>query len=121
MISGWLLSAIAVGYLALLFAIAGWGDRRRFYPTATRWRPHVYALALGVYCTTWTFFGAVGTAARDGWSYVPIYLGPALVFLFALPFLERLVQVAGRGTSRRSRTCCRPASAGAARSRRSSR
>jgi PAS domain S-box-containing protein len=94
MVSGWLLSAIAIGYLALLFAIAAWGDRRRFYPDSVRWRPHVYALALGVYCTTWTFFGAVGTAVRDGWSYVPIYLGPALVFLFALPFLERLVQVA---------------------------
>jgi PAS domain S-box-containing protein len=94
MVSAWLLSAVAVGYLATLFAIAAWGDRRRFYPDSVRWRPHVYALALGVYCTTWTFFGAVGTAAREGWAYVPIYLGPALVFRFATPFLERLVQVA---------------------------
>jgi PAS domain S-box-containing protein len=94
MISGWVLAAFAFGYLALLFAVAEWGERRRIYPTHARWRPHVYALALGVYCTTWTFYGAVGTAVRDGWAYVPIYLGPALVFLFALPFLERLVNVA---------------------------
>ena len=30
---------------------------------------------------------------RDGWGYLPIYLGPALVFLFALPFMERLVEI----------------------------
>ena len=94
MISGWVLAAFAFGYLALLFAVAEWGERRRIYPTHARWRPHVYALALGVYCTTWTFYGAVGTAVRDGWAYVPIYLGPALVFLFALPFMERLITVA---------------------------
>ncbi len=94
MISGWVLAAFAFGYLALLFAVAEWGERRRLYPTHARWRPHIYALALGVYCTTWTFYGAVGTAVRDGWAYVPIYLGPALVFLFALPFMERLITVA---------------------------
>jgi Na+/proline symporter/signal transduction histidine kinase/CheY-like chemotaxis protein len=94
MISVWVLAAFAFGYVALLFAVAEWGERRRIYPTQARWRPHVYALALGVYCTTWTFYGAVGTAAREGWAYVPIYLGPMLVFLFALPFLERLVSVA---------------------------
>lgn len=93
MVSGWWLSALAVGYLAILFAIAFYGERRRVYPASARLRPWIYSLALGIYCTTWTFFGAVGTAARDGWAYVPIYLGPALVFVFAAPFFERLAQV----------------------------
>jgi PAS domain S-box-containing protein len=93
-ISAWVLSAVALGYLAFLFAIAAFGERRRLYPDSLRLRPYIYSLALGVYCTTWTFFGAVGTAVREGWAYVPIYLGPALVFLLATPFLERLVQVA---------------------------
>ena len=39
-------------------------------------------------------FRAVGTAVRDGWAYLPIYLGPALLFLLATPFLQRLVAVA---------------------------
>ena len=93
MFSGWLLSLLAVGYLGCLFGIAFYGDRRRIYPTNRRLRPYIYGLALGVYCTSWTFFGAVGTALRDGWAYLPIYLGPALVFLFALPFMERLVEI----------------------------
>ncbi len=63
------------------------------YPGHPRLRPYIYSLALGVYCTSWTFFGAVGTAVRDGWGYLPIYLGPALVFLFGLPLMERLVEI----------------------------
>lgn len=93
MLSGWLLSALAVAYLGLLFAIAFYGDRRSIYPNRQRLRPYIYGLALGVYCTSWTFYGAVGTAVRDGWGYLPIYIGPTLVYLFALPFLERLVEL----------------------------
>ncbi|MGB6310206.1 MAG: NahK/ErcS family hybrid sensor histidine kinase/response regulator [Steroidobacteraceae bacterium] len=93
MFSGWLLSSLAVAYLGCLFGIAFYGDRRRIYPTRRRLRPYIYSLTLGVYCTSWTFFGAVGTAVRDGWGYLPIYLGPALVFLFGLPFMERLVEI----------------------------
>jgi PAS domain S-box-containing protein len=93
MFSGWLLSLMAVGYLGSLFAIAFYGDRHRLYTNQRQLRPYIYALALGVYCTSWTFFGAVGSAVRDGWAYLPIYLGPALVFVFALPFMERLVEI----------------------------
>jgi PAS domain S-box-containing protein len=93
MLSGWLLSALAVAYLGFLFAIAFYGDRRSIYPNRQRLRPYIYGLALGVYCTSWTFYGAVGTAVRDGWGYLPIYVGPTLVYLLALPFLERLVEV----------------------------
>jgi PAS domain S-box-containing protein len=94
MVSGLFLSVLAVAYLGLLFAVAFYGERRSIYPGRARWRPYVYGLALGVYCTTWTFFGAVGTAVRDGWAYLPVYLGPALVFLVGTPFLVRLVAVA---------------------------
>jgi PAS domain S-box-containing protein len=94
MISAWFLSALALAYTTLLFAIAFYGERHSVYPARTRLRPYIYGLALGVYCTTWTFFGAVGTAVREGWSYLPIYLGPALLWLAGLPFLARLVRVA---------------------------
>ena len=94
MVPGLLLTLLSIGYLGLLFAVAFYGESRSIYPGWTRLRPYIYSLALGVYCTTWTFFGAVGTAVRDGWAYLPIYLGPALVFLLATPFLQRLVAVA---------------------------
>ena len=53
-----------------------------------------YPLSLAVYCSSWTFFGGVGTAATRGWDYLAIYLGPALVFLLAPKFLARLVRLA---------------------------
>ena len=93
MVSGLLLSVLAIAYLALLFAVAYFGERKSIYPGRRLLRPWIYSLALGVYCTSWTFFGAVGTAVRGGWSYLQIYLGPVLLFLLAIPPIHRLVAV----------------------------
>lgn len=94
MIPGWLLMMVSVAYVAALFAIAYYGDRHPLYPARTWLRPIVYSLALAVYCSSWTFYGAVGSAARSGLSYLPIYLGPILLFVFGFGLLERLVVVA---------------------------
>lgn len=96
MISGWILLLVALGYLGALFAVAWYGDRRPLYPTHAWLRPIVYGLALAVYCTSWTFYGAVGTAATSGLAFVPIYLGPALVFVLFGAFYARLVRIAQR-------------------------
>ena len=94
MIPGWVLLLVSVGYVGLLFGVAWWGDRKPLYP-ARRWlRPIVYSLALAVYCSSWTFYGAVGTAAKSGLGFLPIYLGPILLFVFGWRILERLVLVA---------------------------
>lgn len=94
MIAVWLLMLVSVLYVAMLFAIAYYGDRRPLYPARAWLRPIVYSLALAVYCSSWTFYGAVGTAARGGLSYLPIYIGPILLFVFGFGLLERLVLVA---------------------------
>ncbi|MES2684160.1 MAG: hybrid sensor histidine kinase/response regulator [Pseudomonadota bacterium] len=100
MLSGWALFLISAGYVALLFGIAHHGDRARAKdlqagrkPPSRAW---VYSLALGVYCTSWTFYGAVGRAAGSGWDFLPIYLGPLLVFMFGAPLLARIIAVSKR-------------------------
>ena len=45
-----------------------------------------YALALGVYATTWTLFGSVGFASTEGYDFLAIYLGVTLSCI-AIPFL----------------------------------
>lgn len=45
-----------------------------------------YALALGVYATTWTLFGSVGFAAEEGYDFLAIYFGVTLSCI-AIPFL----------------------------------
>jgi len=83
----------AAAYLALLFAIAYWGDQR----AARRGISDsgiVYALSIGVYCTSWTFYGSVGRAAERGIDFLPIYLGPTLVFCLGWLLLRKVLRVA---------------------------
>ncbi|MGO4262540.1 PAS domain-containing hybrid sensor histidine kinase/response regulator [Lysobacter sp. TAB13] len=95
MIPGWILLLVSAGYVGLLFAVAYYGDQRERTPRARWLRTAVYSLALAVYCSSWTFYGAVGTAARTGLGFLPIYLGPLLMLLFGWRILERLVLISG--------------------------
>ena len=83
--------AVALIYAAMLFGFAAWAEGPGHFKLKSRLRVPAYMLALAVYCTSWTFFGAVGTAASDGWTYLPIYLGPILLYLFGAGFLRRLI------------------------------
>ncbi|AKC86878.1 hybrid sensor histidine kinase/response regulator [Pseudoxanthomonas suwonensis] len=94
MVPSWILLLVSVGYSALLFTVAWWGDRRPMYPNRPWLRPVVYSLALAVYCSSWTFYGAVGSAVRNGIGYLPIYLGPLLLLLFGWRIIERLALIA---------------------------
>jgi len=82
-------------YLAVLFYIAYQGDKKQ-NNQPSRFHPIIYALSLTVYCTSWTFYGAVGNAAQSGLSYFTIYLGPILVFIFFFPFLKKIIAAAKR-------------------------
>ena len=90
-LSRWALFLMAVGYVGLLCGVALRTDRGRLRGPRRR---IVYTFSLAVYCTSWTFYGAVGSAVTSGWAYLPIYLGPILVFLLAPGFLARLVKAA---------------------------
>ncbi|MEL7024170.1 MAG: PAS-domain containing protein [Pseudomonadota bacterium] len=96
MLNAWLLFVVCVGYVGVLFAIARWGDRNLLRNRSARLRGIIYSLTLAVYCTSWTFYGAVGSAASTGWLYLPIYLGPLLVVLLAWPMFERIIAISRR-------------------------
>jgi len=91
---GWIVILAAAAYILLLFAIASYGDRMpRRYSSRTGGRPFIYALSLSVYCTSWTFFGSVGNASRNGAEFLTIYIGPFLVFALGYPLLNRIIQI----------------------------
>ncbi|WP_136247487.1 hybrid sensor histidine kinase/response regulator [Halomonas borealis] len=94
MFAGWLLIAVSMLYIAVLFAIAWRGDRMARQHGATRRRPVIYSLALAIYCTSWTFHGAVGQAATSGWSFTSIFVGPILTLLLFWPVLAKMIRVA---------------------------
>lgn len=88
---------VAALYTATLFWIAWNGDKRAEREGPDRAiSPNTYALALAVYCTSWTFYGAVGSAWSSGWDYLPIYLGPALVFLLLPRLIRRIALITRR-------------------------
>ena len=94
MIDGWTIVAVAIAYIALLFAIAYAGDRASARsPHRTAPRPMTYALSLAVYCTSWTFFGSVGIASHSGVDFLPVYVGPILVFIIGGPLLMRIAEL----------------------------
>ena len=89
-----LVLTVAFGYLALLFVIAAWGDRRAEQGRSVIGSPTVYALSIAVYCTAWTFYGSVGRAAEFGPSFLLIYLGPTLAMLLAPLLIRKMVRIA---------------------------
>ncbi len=83
--------AISLAYIALLFGIALWGDRK---PISKRWHPWVYSLSLTIFCTSWTFYGATQQFAVNGWFFSPSHVGTILLFLFGFAFWKKLIRVA---------------------------
>lgn len=74
-------------YVALLFGVATWAERKGPGPRLAS-SPFTYALSLAVYCTTWTYYGSVGFAARTGLLFLTVYLGPTIA-VFSWPWLLR--------------------------------
>ena len=89
-----ILILVCLGYVVLLFGVAFAADRMAAAGRG-RWlrSPLIYTLSLSIYCTAWTFYGAVGSAARSGLEFVTIYLGPTLVMISWWWGLRKLVRV----------------------------
>lgn len=97
------LLSLALLYICILFAVAWYADRHAsdnegsgHWFASSRWRGVVYALSLAVYCSSWTFYGAVGSATESAWSHTPIYLGPILMFVLGWPIIRRMLAVGAR-------------------------
>lgn len=82
-----LLFLIALSYLGLLFIIA-WSAERGWLPDRLIHSPLVYSLSLGVYATSWTYYGSVGLADTRGYAFINIYLGLTGAFILG-PYLLR--------------------------------
>lgn len=94
MLQGWVVIAVALAYIGLLFLVASYGDRKRNLGRKGRARLLIYPLSLAIYCTSWTFFGSVGSASRTGYEFLTIYIGPALMIGLFSPLLVRIVRLA---------------------------
>ncbi|MFY8274459.1 PAS domain-containing hybrid sensor histidine kinase/response regulator [Pseudoalteromonas sp. SSDWG2] len=83
------ISVIALAYLGVLFAVAWYADKYS-KNRASGW---IYGLSLGVYCTSWAFYGTTAQAANNGWWLAPTYAGTILLFLFGWQIYTRIARV----------------------------
>jgi Na+/proline symporter/CheY-like chemotaxis protein len=81
---------IVLAYISLLLFIALRADRSGGRRWGHRARSVGYALSLSVLCTSWTYFGAVGTAVRHGWDFLPNFLGPIIALTLLAPIWRRV-------------------------------
>ncbi|MGC1429699.1 MAG: ATP-binding protein [Albidovulum sp.] len=89
-----ILVAVCLAYVCILFLVAFAAERRAERGQAGWLRsPLIYTLSLSIYCTAWTFYGAVGYAARSGLEFVTIYLGPTIVLIGWWVILRKLVRI----------------------------
>jgi signal transduction histidine kinase/Na+/proline symporter len=86
-------AAVVSAYMALLVAIATWAERREAAGRSVAANRIVYALSLGVFATTWSFYGSVGFAARHGLLFLTVYLGPTLCAALWWWVLRKLVRI----------------------------
>ncbi len=87
-----IVAVIAICYVSLLFLLA-WGAERWFSVLTKRFQVGIYGLSLAVYCSSWSFLGTVGQSAKDFWSFIPIFLGPILIFTLGFGMLRKMVLV----------------------------
>ncbi|HEY9148801.1 MAG TPA: histidine kinase, partial [Gammaproteobacteria bacterium] len=88
----WHLFLAGVAYLLLLFLIA-FAAEHGWLPQRLAHHPLTYTLSLGVYATSWSFYGSVGFAQTQGNNFLTIYLGVTLAFLLAPVLLQPIMRL----------------------------
>ena len=106
MLHDWGVIAAAFGYIGFLFLVASYGDR---LSPDQRGRASglIYPLSLAIYCTSWTYFGSVGSATRTSIDFLAIYVGPVLMIALCTPMLRRVIPLF-RATASEEAHCVYP-------------
>jgi sigma-B regulation protein RsbU (phosphoserine phosphatase) len=89
----YILIALTSFYLIFLLLIAYIADR--IYKTNRKliYNPYVYSLSLAIYCSTWTFYGAIDRAATSGIDFITIYIGPTLIIFTWWFLMRKLIRI----------------------------
>ena len=88
----WQLFPVGVLYLGLRFIDTA--------ATARGWVAHavarhalVWTLSIGVYATSWSFFGSVGLAEKQGFNFLVTYPGTTIAFVTSLMLLRQFLKI----------------------------
>src|SRR5512136_42391 len=88
-----LVAGVSFLYMALLFMVAYYADKRQEKGRSIISNPYIYSLSIAIYATAWTFYGSVGKAATTGLDFLVIYLGPSLTAFSWWFLLKKIVRI----------------------------
>lgn len=88
--STWLFLLVFL-YLGLLFLVAFFAEKNKSSLMTNN--PYIYALSIAVYCTAWTYYGSIGVAAKQGLSYMTIYIGPIIIIPSWIYIQTRIIRI----------------------------
>lgn len=91
------LITLVTTYLLLLVAIGYYYERKKTNAKSDISKNAlIYSLSLSIYCTSWTFYGSVGSAAKDGLLFLTIYLGPMITITLWWNVLRKMIRIKNR-------------------------
>lgn len=82
----------SVAYLAVLFLCA-WATDRGIIPRKVVHHPATYVLSLGIYASSWAYYGSIGVAHDDGYVFLGFYFGLSGAFLLAPVLLVPILRI----------------------------
>lgn len=88
----WFLFLGAVSYLGMLFLVAYSAEQGKISNRVLH-HPVTYVLSLGVYATSWTYYGSVGLAESGGLTFLTVYLGVTIAFLMAPVIFQPVLNI----------------------------
>ncbi|WP_317931835.1 ATP-binding protein [Halioxenophilus sp. WMMB6] len=86
---------VLVIYVTMIFGVAIITNRG-WIPDAIVNNPIIYILSLGVFASTWAYYGIVDLAFQYGYSALTYYIGTAALFVFAPVTLTPIAQLVRR-------------------------
>ncbi|MFK0569503.1 ATP-binding protein [Endozoicomonas sp.] len=83
---------VSVVYLSVLFLCA-WATDRGIIPKKIVHHPVTYVLSLGIYASSWAYYGSIGVANDDGYVFLGFYFGLSGAFLLAPVLLIPILKI----------------------------
>lgn len=86
------IALVSAAYVLIMFGTA-WATEKGFIPHKLVHHPAIYVLSLGIYASSWSFYGSLGITFDDGYAFLAIYFGISGAFLLAPVLLTPLLRI----------------------------
>lgn len=83
---------VSVAYLLVLFLCA-WITEKGWIPKQIVQHPATYVLSLGIYASSWAYYGSLGIASEHGYVFLAFYFGLSGAFLLAPVLLSPILRI----------------------------